>query len=252
MNIKSPTVSDIPRLRTLWRESFGDTDAFLDAFFTTAFSPERALAVYKNGSIISVLYWFLCEYDKKPMAYIYGVQTAKSARGNGVCHSLMAAAHKRLAEDGYSGAILVPSGTELVGFYETMGYRLYTKLGKFSTIAKDLGVDVCEIDKAEYAQLRRKYLPEGGVIQENENIDFLLTYAKLYKGEDFVMTAYCEDGILHAAELLGNCKNASGIVHTLGCKTGNFRIPLGDDYFGMYLSFSESTAVPSYFGLAFD
>lgn len=251
MNIKSPTVTDIPRLRMLWKESFGDTDAFLDGFFATAFSPERALAVYQDSEIISALYWFLCEYNEKPVAYIYGVQTAKSSRGNGVCHSLMAAAHKRLAEDGYCGVILVPSNDKLVGFYETMGYRLYTKLGKFSTIAKASGISVCEIDKAEYTQLRRKYLPEGGVVQENENIDFLLTYAKLYKGEDFVMTAYCENGILNAIELLGNTENASGIVHTLGCKKGSFRTPFGGDYFGMYRPFSDNNA-PLYFGLAFD
>ena len=38
MIIKAPQVSNIPALRALWKDAFGDTDTVLDAFFQTAFS----------------------------------------------------------------------------------------------------------------------------------------------------------------------------------------------------------------------
>ena len=31
----------IPGLRELWKKAFGDTDEFLDLFFSTAYSPDR-------------------------------------------------------------------------------------------------------------------------------------------------------------------------------------------------------------------
>ena len=84
MNINPPKITDIPKLRMLWQEVFGDSDEFLDAFFKTAFSPERAMAVYVNDKIVSMLYWFNCECWGKPMAYIYAVGTDIAYRGRGI------------------------------------------------------------------------------------------------------------------------------------------------------------------------
>ena len=39
MRSDHPTDNEIPGLRQLWQEAFGDADAFLDSFFQTAFSP---------------------------------------------------------------------------------------------------------------------------------------------------------------------------------------------------------------------
>ena len=38
MRIDHPDLGQIPELRQLWKEAFGDSDAFLDAFFMVAFS----------------------------------------------------------------------------------------------------------------------------------------------------------------------------------------------------------------------
>ena len=52
MNIKSPKNADIPALRSLWKEAFGDTDDFLDVFFSAAFADERAMCVTDKGEIV--------------------------------------------------------------------------------------------------------------------------------------------------------------------------------------------------------
>ena len=80
MIIKSPEQKDIPQLRQLWRQAFGDTDAFLDIFFSTAFSPERCRCVLADGAV-AALYWFSCQSDGQPLAYLYAVATSQKFRG---------------------------------------------------------------------------------------------------------------------------------------------------------------------------
>ena len=123
MIINAPTSRDIPALRSLWREAFGDEDSFLDAFFGTAYSPDRARVAMIDGNVAGALYWFDCSLEGRKYAYIYAVATAKSYRGRGVCTALMRDTHSHLKDGGYSGAVLVPGDAPLFAFYEKMGYR---------------------------------------------------------------------------------------------------------------------------------
>lgn len=252
MNIKKPNQGDIPKLRLLWHEAFGDSDEFLDDFFRTAFSPERALAAYENKELRAALYWFVCQCFDRPIAYVYAVATAKASRGKGICHKLMAETHNILKDKGFGGVILVPAGKSLMDFYETMGYKLCTYVSWFECEALDMGINLRKLDKYEYETQRRKYLPYGGVIQENENADFLETQLCLYGGADFIMTAYIKDNVLYCSEILGNIKNAKGIVYALGCHRGEFRTAGDDIPFSMYISLDETTQSPQYFGHAFE
>ena len=65
MIIDKPRPEHIRNLRQLWQEAFGDTDAFLDTFFDTAFSPERCFCVLDRDVPVSVVYWFDCACREK-------------------------------------------------------------------------------------------------------------------------------------------------------------------------------------------
>ena len=60
MIIDHPTTTQIPQLRSLWKEAFGDSDAFLDIFFQRAFSPQRCCCVTQGDAVVAALYWFDC------------------------------------------------------------------------------------------------------------------------------------------------------------------------------------------------
>ena len=252
MNIKHPNIDDIPRLRRLWQDAFGDSDSFLDSFFNTAFLPDHSMAVYKSDELAAALYWFFCEVNSKPVAYIYAVATAAEYRGCGICHKLMDSTHRKLEADEYVGAILVPSEKSLFDFYGRMGYKTATSLNKFTCTASDASVSLVPVGINEYETLRRQYLPYGGVVQECENTRFLSTQMKMYKGNDFVMAGTVRGGKLYCAELLGNTAAASGIVRALGAEEGHFRTAGEKTPFSMYLPISTDLAPPTYFGLAFD
>lgn len=253
MYINHPIKSQIPKLRNLWHEAFGDTEEFLNDFFSTAFCTERCFCVIADGEMAAALYWFDCLYSERPIAYIYAVATAKAYRGQGVCHKLMEHTHRYLAELGYEGAILVPGSNELFRFYEGMGYKTCSYIRKFNCTNEADEAQLRRVDKTEYAKLRRQWIASRGVIQENENLDFFETQAEFYAGESFLLAARGEADMLYGVEILGDESAAAGIVKALGYKEGSFRAPGNDIPFAMYLPLEKSKNVfPAYFGLAFD
>ncbi len=236
--------------RRLWQEAFGDTDAFLDLFSSTAYAPQRSRTVTIDGDLAAALYWFDCSYDGKKIAYIYAVATARAYRGQGLCHRLMEDTHLQLKEQGYAGAILVPGSKALFELYAGMGYVTCSYMRTLCCQAQG-EVECREIGKVEYAVMRRQMLPPGGVVQAGENLDFLEKQAQFYAGPGFLLAARKEGTCLHGLELLGDVQAAPAIVAALGCESGEFRTPGSEQPFAMYYPLRDDTA-PTYFGFAFD
>lgn len=251
MIIDAPAPQQVPALRSLWRESFGDTEEFLDAFTATAMDAQRCFVATENGQILGALYWFDCLCRGHRLAYLYGVATAKVFRGRGVCHALMDHVHDHLRKNGYAGVVLVPGAEHLFRFYANMGYEVFCGMTAFPCTAGGDTVRLYEVDTAEFARLRRALLPEGSVVQEQENLEFLATQAKLYAGTGFVLAARKEIGSLFGLELLGDKTAAPGILTALGCSEGTFRVIGQGAPFAMYRPLNSAPA-PTYFALAFD
>ena len=253
MNIDFPNKLTVPALRSLWKEAFGDSDGFIDAFMNEAFSPKRCRCAFADGKLCGALYWFDCSFMGERVAYLYAVATAKAHRGKGVASSLMKNTHEYLKSQGYSIAVLVPGTKELFDFYQKLGYKTCAYVSEINCKASENSVRVRKIEAEEYKNLRKKMLPLSSVIQENENISFLKTQAEFYTGTDFLLTARKEGNKLFGAELLGNTKRAPEILCALGFAEGKFRTPGEDVPFAMGIRLDEKTrALPSYFGLAFD
>ena len=250
MNIDYPAGDHIPELRGLWKTAFGDGDAFLDRFFSTAFSRGRCRVLTVEGKIAAALYWFDCRWEDKPLAYLYAVATAPEFRGRGLCRALMDDTHRLLKEQGYIGTVLVPGEPGLFAMYEKMGYRVLSGMDTLTCRAGQPPAAVQKVDAGQYAAARRRYLPAQGIVQEEENLRFLESDAGLYVGEDFVLAATQDGAALQGLELLGNPAAAAHILAAVGMERGSFRVP-GSTPFAMYRPLTD-TPVPSYFGLAFD
>lgn len=269
----NPTEAMIPTLRRLWKDGFGDNDAFLDMFFATAFDSNRCRValVDKQATteIAAVLYWFDCALEGQKIAYVYAVTTAKDFRGQGACHMLLKDTHKHLKALGYTGVVLVPGSDALVSLYEGLEYELTTKRSRIECTAMDMDIEIREIEKDEYATLRHKFLPKQAVLQENENLDFLSAQAKFYtgrkrfllnsssqdktpQGEEFLLVGSIENDNLYGIELLGDSTLAPGIVHALGCKDATIFTPGKDEAFAMYHPLTLDSTPPAYFGFAFN
>jgi len=249
MTIDYPT--EAVGLRQLWKEAFGDSDAFLDIFFNHGYSRRRCRCITDGGTVAAALYWFDCSFDGQKIAYLYAVATAVSHRGQGLCRRLMADTHALLQAQGYAGAILVPGEDSLFRFYAAMGYQTIACVEQIRCTPAATAQPVAVLPADEYAARRRQLLRSRGVVQEGENLAFLETQAEFWAGADFILAARREEGRLFGLEFLGDTKAAPGIVAALGCREGIFRVP-GAGRFAMFRPLREDCVIPHYFGFAFD
>lgn len=233
-------------LRTLWTECFGNEENWIDVFFQTAFDPTHVCCLTRRGQLAAALCWMDTYCQGRPLAYLYAIATAPAHRRQGLCRELMGKTHDHLARQGYAGAILVPGDEGLRQMYGKMNYVNFGGIRRFCAEAGE-PIPIRRLSPAEYAALRREYLPAGGVIQENGAMEFLASATELYVGADFLLAMAGDVGL----ELLGNAHGASGILGALGLEQGSFRVP-GEEPFAMFRSLSEDDWQPGYFGLAFE
>lgn len=253
MTFDYPAPEQLPVLKQLWADAFGDTEDFISGFFSTAFSPLRCRVARENGETAGVLYWFDVTCRGQKMAYFYAVATHPAHRGRGVCRGLMADTHALLRAQGYAGALLVPETEALRNMYASFGYRGAASVAETFCAAGSVPTDLHQIDREEYARLRREYLPEGGVVQEGENLRFFAEQARFYRGTGFLLAAQPTEGeSLFGCELLGDAAAAPGILKSLGYAQGTFRTPGEKKPFAMFLPLTKTAQAPAYFGLAFD
>lgn len=239
----------ITELRRLWKQAFGDTDAFLDDFFATGYSPERCHYLLQDGQLAAALYWFDCQLKDRKMAYVYAVATDEAFRNRGLCRRLLDETHGRLRSLGYSGALLVPGSQSLFRLYEKLGYRTCSYIAEV-TCPAGTPVEMHAISADEYARLRQKHLSANSVLQEGVTLDFLSRFADFYAGDGFVLAASLEGQTAYVQELLGTADTA-GVVSALGAIQGRVRTPGQETPFAMYYALDAGPA-PAYFGLALD
>ena len=252
MTIDAPASTRIPALRRLWQQAFGDTDAFLDVFFETAFSPDRSRCVILDGQAVAALYWFDCELENHRYAYLYAVATDPAYQNRGLCKALLEDTHRHLTAAGYAGAVLVPGEGSLFRFYKKADYRICGSVDEFACNASGAPVALRTVDSVTYAALRRNLLPAGSILQEGETLTFLNRFSKFYTGDGFLLAATKEREQLTVHEYLGDPALAPAITAALGAVCGRFRCPGTQKSFAMYHPFIHEAPTPTYFGLALD
>lgn len=253
MTIDFPTTEQIPQLRALWQDTFKDSDAYLDSFFSLGFSPERCRCMVTDGQVVSVVYWFSCCSRGRKIAYLYAIATKSGYRHRGYALHLLKDTHAHLVQAGYCGAILTPATTTLFALYEKAGYVPGTKIRRLECDAGYVPIPLEQISVEEYYQCRSIFLPAGSVLQDARTLQFLDTQAQFYQGEDFLFCGNIEHGALHTQEFLGDYDLAPRILRALKVKRGEFRGPGEDCYLTMYHALTEEgEPSPSYFGLPMD
>ena len=250
MKIDHPAYEQVPGLRQLWQEAFGDSDAFLDGFFDTGFSPRRCLCV-TDGEPVAAVYWFDCRFAGEKLAYLYALATKKSHRGRGIARALVEETVRQLEKEEYAGALLVPGEPGLFAMYKKMGFTHPLTVDTFEATAGNAPIALRKVTLEAYGAIRKRYLPAGAVVQEEQNLRFLGRCAHLYAGEAFLLAANVADGALTAMEFLGDRSATPGILATLGAKTGFFRTAGHEKVFALYRPITDALK-PSYFALAFD
>jgi predicted N-acetyltransferase YhbS len=251
VEFRNAAPADIPRLRELWQEAFGDSQAQIGLFFAHGFAPERSLVLLQGDRILSALYWFDCRWKDRKMAYLYAVATWQARRGRGLGTLLMQEAARRLREQGYAAALLLPGSKSLYEYYKKLGYCVCTTIREVQVKASAPGV-LEQITPEEYAAARRRLLPENAVHQEGANLAYMASQVRFYRGEGCVLAAAVSGGQVFCPELLG-VGDPAAVAGALGARVGLFRMPGPGRDFAMCLELQGPLPDKiSYFGWAFD
>lgn len=179
--------TDIPALRRLWKQAFGDEDACIDAFFNTAYTPERVLVLREDGQVRAMACWLpmtVCQASRGwPAGYLYAVSTEASARGRGFCRQLLAFAEEFLAARGIKVLLLVPGGPSLRQFYRRCGYADFTTVDMEELRVTAAQGQAEPIAAPEYLELREQLLSDRPYVScPVPVLEFQDALARLYGG----------------------------------------------------------------------
>ncbi len=114
--------------KALWHNTFGDSEEYIEKFFSFYFKKGNFFHIEENGKLLSML--FATHHRLKineeilPIAYIGSICTLKEERGKGLATQLIKKAEEDLKNLGKKGFILIAAHEGLVPFYEKMGYQL--------------------------------------------------------------------------------------------------------------------------------
>ncbi|MDO4272557.1 MAG: GNAT family N-acetyltransferase [Eubacteriales bacterium] len=134
--IRHGKYEDIPQLKILWKQAFGDEDEYRDDFFRRVFRPEYTLCEVQNGIITAMLYKLPCTVrtygDKAQNAwYFYALATKRDWRGKGIMGRLIAAAKEEIFSDGDQMIFLIPAEQSLVDYYLRFQFQPMNKISSF-------------------------------------------------------------------------------------------------------------------------
>ena len=73
-------------LKALWREVFGDTDEYIDAFFQNVYQPGMASVIEEDGTVVAAAY----AVPFGAVRYIFAVATRPKYRGRGYGRAVFA------------------------------------------------------------------------------------------------------------------------------------------------------------------
>ena len=266
MSFGTAKAADLPRLKQLWMDCFGDAEDYVNLYFAHAFVPENVF-VLREPEIATMLIsfpvrWIAPDGDELPGAYLYAVCTDPARRGKGLCKLLMHQSEQALKARGCAFTCLRAASAGLEAMYRRMGYssRFTNRelVVSASPEAEPQAVSCQRLTPTQYYNLRQlalqgafvDYGPE--VLAHQGRLGPLLSFNG---GEAIAaLEQYGETAIFK--EYLGPAALLPAIQATLHLKTLTARTPAPADTpgapFAMAKPLSNLEAPFGYLGLAFD
>ena len=172
--LRSATDHDIPAIRSLWKSSFFDSDAYLDLFFKKRFNPLYTALYCFEKEIAGMVHLLPCKVkDHGKAFYWYAVCVEPKYRGKHIFKKMSEEILRSLKNKGYISVCKPVHGLEDV----------YRKIGfKFSFCAKDLKIartnknseDMILISEADIIDFQNANFPSGSLLWKENDIEYAI------------------------------------------------------------------------------
>lgn len=192
----------LPELKQIWKECFGDEEAYINFFYQHWFYPDSIVIWTEHEKPVAMLHMIpttlITSHGIQKVRYIYAVATLKKYQRRGIATKLMEYG-KRMVQEPF---FLVPSGEQLFSFYEKIGFhtafwikevtysreeieKQVNKNKKDTTIISKIKIQ-SNIDAREYQRIRDDVFKRIGYIRwEEEAIQYTLLENKLVGGDAY-------------------------------------------------------------------
>lgn len=124
MDLRRLTPADITQVRQVWKECFGDSDSFLDAYFAACVSVSDGLGFFDGGRLVSDMFTYRINTNISGMVYqsqfIAGCATLPQARNQHLMRDLIRSALTDMASRNVCLCFLHPF---LHSFYRKFGFE---------------------------------------------------------------------------------------------------------------------------------
>jgi GNAT superfamily N-acetyltransferase len=125
--VRFATFSDKQNISRLWKDTFQDSDSFLDLYFSMLFKPEQSLVVYSDDKLVSSLqllpYQVVVEGKRLDAVYLFAVMTDKAYRHKGYMKLMLEYAFEYLKSNNVSLVFLIPQEDSLFELYMKFGFQ---------------------------------------------------------------------------------------------------------------------------------
>lgn len=155
MKILHPNNNDIFFLKEMWKNIFGDTESYVDLFFSEVQTAESTLVVKLQNKVIAMVFYpeYSCNIGGKETkcGYICGAATLPEYRGQGVMGKLLNAALEDMKSRNYGACVLIPAGESLFNYYKKFGFIKNTcyRIAENVNISKPFNRSVTVADNVE-------------------------------------------------------------------------------------------------------
>lgn len=161
---------EIERQKEIWKLCFGDSDEYIDFFYTNLYKADAAMVLLQDEEISAMLTMIpikIVAPDNQSLSstMLYAIATHPEYRHRGFATQLIAFTHRYLEAEKSKFSVLVPADKQLFEFYRKLGYteafyirELQITLENFSGLIKGVACTFASITPEEYNRRRNKLL----------------------------------------------------------------------------------------------
>ena len=212
--------ADRGQLAALWSRVFGDPTELVETFYELLPYMGCCCVAAEAGKVLGMAHLIhgltLWQPGQAPLTcgYLYAVAVAEEARGRGLGTELSRAAAALGREQGAELICTLPAEEPLYGWYEDI-LDLRCRSSRTVYTADSLPKGCFRISMAEYGYYREDLLQKRAHVELNNaalafQANLCETYGGgLYRSQDALFCATCEDGIWRFQEVLSFADSAS-------------------------------------------
>lgn len=141
MNNTGFSPASLSALRQLWKDTFHDSDSYVNLVFQRCFSPELTITSFQEERLAAALFgvpFSFLNHSDKPLRglYLCGLATRPEFRRRGIMTRMLIEIEQRGKEAGFDFTFLIPASDGLRRYYADRGYvnGAYRAMERFTSV----------------------------------------------------------------------------------------------------------------------